>query len=139
MDSHLRTALQGQLSHQLRQSASAVEHDIAGLLAEGGLPDGASRQLRYQRKIDITHRIAAAYDGVVGRPLTEQSISGDGYLALALVFMRSAGEASQPAAARLRWINSAFNCLDQIDAQRRDDRVLDQYAALQALMRSAVT
>jgi hypothetical protein len=104
------------LCRQLAASGQPVERDLAGLLAHGVRDaSDAFRLQRYHRKIDVAHRLMASYDDALAAATSAHTVSGAGYLALALVLARSAH--SEPVhtmagrANRLRWVNSAFNAL----------------------------
>jgi hypothetical protein len=111
------------LTRRLGASASPVERDVASLLDHGARcndPTVQYRLHRYHRKIDVTHRVMAAYDDMIVKATSAETLSAHGYLGLALVFVDAArretfvDEASR--ARVLQWVNSAFNCLDCVRA-----------------------
>jgi hypothetical protein len=110
----LRTTLRDRLA----ASPRPVERDIAGLL-EGASEIGqaeAFRLQRYHRKVDVAHKLMAAYDERIDKATSAETVSGDGYLGLAIAFIEAArrlsGSDEGSRADILRWVNSAFNCLD---------------------------
>ena len=108
--------LRAHLLEYLADSDSAVERDIAKLL--NVLPDDAAAQRlqRYHRKIDVARKLMRCYDSQIGRAMSEQTVSSEAYLGLALVFMACAKRESavdeRSRANVLRWTNSAFHCID---------------------------
>lgn len=128
------------LQERLASSSSPVERDIAAWLSRSPLEgdEGDSfRFKRYQRKIDVAHRLMTAYDDRIEKAASASAVSSECYLGLALVFIHAAGhEAGANETSRaniLRWTNSAVNCLDHVSPQ---DAVLvptDMDAELQCL------
>ena len=109
-------SLQARLHKCLAGSDSAVERDIAELLEV--TPDNAAayRLQRYHRKIDVARKLMRSYDSEIGCAISEQTVSSEAYLGLALVFMACAKRESaldeRSRANVLRWTNSAFHCID---------------------------
>lgn len=128
--------LQTHLSECLADSESSVERDIAELLEM--MPDDAAayRLQRYHRKIDVARKLMRCYDSQIGRAMSEQTVSSEAYLGLALVFMACAKRESaldeRSRANVLRWTNTAFHC---IDLSRVAPRPMDIEATLQELLR----
>lgn len=112
--------LRNTLCERLVTSEHPVERDIARLFDRLPALDRSDtfRVQRYHRKIDVAHKVMAAYDEQIDKATTGQTISSDGYLCLALLFLKAAQyEQCDDASSRsklLRWVNSACNCLDQI-------------------------
>jgi hypothetical protein len=126
------------LQERLAASLSPVERDVAALLScfpLAGDADGVFRLQRYHRKIDVAHKLMAAYDERIDKATATSTVSSDCYLGLAMVFIQAAHHESGPNEATranaLRWVNSAFNCLDHVNT--KDARDMD--AELQALLR----
>lgn len=126
------TAEMPALWERLRSTDNPVERDLAEMLAEppsGGLR--GHRLERYQRKVDVARSLKVAYDDEIRAPLSDEEISCDAYLALGLVFAKIAScepcDSELSRARVLRWVNSAFNCLDHLPADRRasDGAVLE--------------
>lgn len=136
--------LQTALRERLLVSSHPVERDIADLLSGLSVPheNTSFRLQRYQRKIDVAHRVMAAYDERIDKAMSTQTISSEGYLGLALVFMQAAlrepgcDEASR--ANTLRWVNSAFNCLDHTKLVSDMFALGDVNVELQALVRKGI-
>ncbi len=104
--------LAADLARRLEGSAAPVERDLAAMLrAPAPDADQAFRLARYQRKIDVAHRLFVAYDEGVLHATTERAAGADACLALALLCARQ-GLAAPGRGERLRWWNSAFNALD---------------------------
>lgn len=120
----------------LVDSDSAVERDIAELLEVTHDDAAAYRLQRYHRKIDVTRKLMRCYDSQIGRAMSEQTVSSEAYLGLALVFMacakreRALDEHSR--ANVLRWTNTAFHCIDLSHVTLRP---MDIDATLQELLR----
>lgn len=130
------------LQERLAASPSPVERDIAALLSHlpvSARDDDAFRLQRYHRKIDVAHKLMAAYDDRIERAMSAATVSSDGYMGLAFLFVGAAHQESgvddASRANILRWANSAFNCLDHVEA--RDAGVATQGldAELRALVR----
>ena len=120
----------------LSDSDSEVERDIAELL-EVIPDDAAARRLqRYHRKIDGARKLMRCYDSQIERAMSEQTVSSEAYLGLALIFMACAQRESaldeRSRANVLRWTNSAFHCIDLSRVAPRPAKV---DAALQELLR----
>jgi len=112
--------LRNTVYERLVTSEHPVERDIASLLSRLPAWDQADtfRVQRYHRKIDVAHKVMAAYDAQIDKAVTGLAISSDGYLGLALLFLKAAqyeqcGDENSRSKL-LRWVNSACNCLDQI-------------------------
>ena len=123
----------------LSESASPVERDIAFMLSRVDYDQAAAFRLkRYQRKIDVARRVMTAYDDSIDKATGTDMLSNDGYLGLALVFVRAAWHDAGPdetsRARLLRWTNSASNCLDHANPARAQEisRAFD--TALQSLL-----
>ena len=107
-----------------------VEAALRQLLS-GPLDEAALGLLhRYQRKLDIGRKLVQRYADGLGAAQSEQEISRPAYLALAHAFgtlaSREAGVDEASRARRLRYVNSACNCVDKLDASA------SQVAGLQA-------
>ena len=127
----------------LDASASPVERDIASML--GGTSNDratAFRLRRYQRKVDVAHRVMTAYDDSIDKPIGTQSLSKEGYVGLAMVFVkaawREAGTDETSRAMQLRWTNSAANALDCANAAGCDWANLAFDTALESLLQEGV-
>lgn len=129
------------LRERLAASAYPVERDIADLLDGASVlcEGGAFRIQRYHRKIDVARRVMAAYDDRIDKATTAQTVSRDGYLGLTLVFIEAArrepGCDETSRARLLRWVNSAFNCMDRIEQADRNGPLGEIDLELQALLR----
>lgn len=90
---------------------------------------------RYQRKLDIGRKLVQRYADGLGAAQSEQEISRPAYLALAQAFAMLAGRetgAEEASRARLlRYVNSAFNCVDKLGAS--GPQVAGLHARLDAL------
>lgn len=89
-------------------------------LLSAPLDDAALAVLqRYQRKLDIGRKLLQRYVGDLGAAQSEQEISPQAYASLAQAFAMLAGcETSDHEMSRarmLRYVNSAFNCVDKLD------------------------
>lgn len=131
------------LQERLAASPSPVERDIALWLSR--LPqacdEGAFRLHRYHRKIDVAHKLMQAYDERIDKATSSSTVSGEGYLGMALVFIQAARQESciteLSRANTLRWVNSAFNCLDHVTTQGAAAAMGATDAELQTLLRRA--
>ena len=130
------------LQERLASSSSPVERDIAAWLSRSPL-DGdegdAFRFNRYQRKIDVAHRLMTAYDDRIDKATSASAVSTECYLGLARVFIHAAshepGTNETSRANILRWANSAVNCLDHVNPQDAVLVATDMDAELQGLFR----
>lgn len=116
------------LARRLGASAAPVEREIAALMAPVAAPAPLGVRQRFiferlHRKIDVAHRVMAAYDEAYRQATLYRQISRDGYLGLTWAFVlaarREADEGHGAPAARarrLRWVNSGFNSLDAAGA-----------------------
>lgn len=75
---------------------------------------------RYQRKLDIGRKLVQRYAEDLGVAQSEQEISREAYCALAQAFaLLAEREACDDEASRarvLRYVNSAFHCVDRLGA-----------------------
>lgn len=75
---------------------------------------------RYQRKLDIGRKLVQRYAHDLGAAQSEREISPEAYVALAQAFAllaeREAGDDESSRSRLLRYVNSAFNCVDRLDA-----------------------
>lgn len=128
------------LQERLASSSSPVERDIAAWLSHSPL-DGdegdAFRFKRYQRKIDVAHKLMTAYDDRIDKATSASAVSSECYLGLARVFIHAArhetGANETSRANILRWANSAVNCLDHVSPQDAVLVATDMDAELQGL------
>ena len=129
-------SLHTHLRKRLSDSDSAVERDIAELLEVTPDDAAAQRLQRYHRKIDVARKLMRRYDSQIERAMSEQTVSSEAYLGLALIFMACAQRESaldeRSRANVLRWTNSAFHCIDLSRVASRPAKV---DAALQELLR----
>jgi len=83
--------------------------------AARGESDEWQRQ-RYQRKLDVAHKIFARYDDRLEQALDARTLTPAGYLGLALVLLAAAqaepGDVEASRARMLAGVNSAYNALD---------------------------
>jgi len=105
-------ALGAQLQQTLQGHPAAMARDIALLIRGGCDPAAAAFRLqRYQRKVDVARQLMSAYDAGIQRATDPTPLPREGCLGMAWLFWRQACQGAR--ADRLRWLNSAFNCLDQ--------------------------
>ena len=132
-----------ELQQHLAASPSPVERDIAVWLSH--LPqagdEGTFRLQRYHRKVDVAHKLMHSYDERIDKATSSSTVSAEGYLGMARVFIEAARQESclteLSRANTLRWVNSAFNCLDHVTAQGAVTAMGATDAELQALLRRA--
>jgi hypothetical protein len=119
MRANMESGFEQQVRDRLARSESVVERELADWLQlEVMSAEAAWRLRRFQRKIDVAHKVFAAYDERIEKATDARLITSDGYLGLALVCLAQArAEACLDEASRARlftWVNSAFNALDHI-------------------------
>lgn len=125
---------------RLEASPHPVERDIAGLLSGTRFLESAAsfRLQRYHRKIDVARRVMAAYDDAVDKPTSTDTLTSEGYMGLALVFVEAArreiGVSARSRADTLRWANSAFNCMDLVGSTVAAGTLTKVEAELQAIL-----
>jgi len=120
MRATMQSGFEQQVREGLARSGSVVERELAGWLGPQGGSAVDWRLQRYQRKIDVAHKVFAAYDERIEKAIDPTPITPGGYLALALVFLaaarREAGIDEVSRARLLGWVNSACNALDHVGA-----------------------
>ena len=131
-----------ELINRLAASASSVERDIAAMLKGIVNGDSAHRMYRYHCKIDIAHRLMQAYDDQIEKATSDRSVSPTGYLGLAHVFAAAASavqcDGEEAYALRLLWLNSAFNSLDRLAPDHRDNEFAFEADLVQLLQEGCV-
>lgn len=126
-------ALGAQLQQALQDHPAPVARDIALLIRGGDDPAAAAFRLqRYQRKVDVARQVMSAYDAGIQRATDPTPLPRHGCLGLGWLFWRQARQGAR--ADRLRWLNSAFNCLDQAGPDGGDAAGAQLQQALDTLL-----
>ncbi|MBI3345965.1 MAG: hypothetical protein HY020_02000 [Burkholderiales bacterium] len=110
-------------------------------LLSGPLDAAALKLLhRYQRKLDISRKLVQRYADDLGAAMSEREVSRPTYLGLARTFAamaaREPGDDEDSRARLLRYVNSAFNCVDKLDVS--DPYVADLQSRLDLLASEGV-